>query len=103
MSGRTTKSKVKLRKGEYLRDNNTFEYKWSDRRGKRHSVYAKTISELRVKEEEIIKSILDGIDYSKLEATVNSYFELWKELKTGIRETTFAGYVRYYERYVLSR
>ena len=100
MSGRTTKSKVKLRKGEYLRDNNTFEYKWSDRRGKRHSVYAKTISELRVKEEEIIKSILDGIDYSKLEATVNSYFELWKELKTGIRETTFAGYVRYYERYV---
>lgn len=100
MSGRTTKSKVKLRKGEYLRDNNTFEYKWSDRLGKRHSVYAKTLSDLRVKEDEIIKGILDGIDYSKIESTVNSYFELWKEIKTGIRETTFASYVRYYERYV---
>ena len=99
-NSRYTKHKTKLRKGEYLRENNTFEYKWSDKAGKRHSVYAKTLPELRKKEAEIQKGILEGIDYSKLDSTVNSYFELWKKVKTGIRETTFASYVRYYERYV---
>lgn len=99
-NSRYTKHKTKLRKGEYLRENNTFEYKWSDKAGKRHSVYAKTLPELRKKETEIQKGILEGLDYSKLDSTVNSYFELWKKVKTGIRETTFASYVRYYERYV---
>ena len=27
-NSRYTKNKTKLKKGEYLRDNNTFEYKW---------------------------------------------------------------------------
>jgi len=99
-NSRYTKHKTKLRKGEYLRDNNTFEYKWSDKAGKRHSIYAKTLPELRKKEDEILRGMLEGIDYSKLESTVNSYFELWKKVKTGIRETTFASYARFYERYV---
>lgn len=99
-NSRYTKNKTKLKKGEYLRDNNTFEYKWSDRAGKRHSIYAKTLPELRKKEDEIIRGMIEGIDYSKLDSTVNSYFELWKKVKTGIRETTFASYIRYYERYV---
>lgn len=99
-NSRYTKHKTKLRKGEYLRDNNTFEYKWSDKAGKRHSIYAKTLPELRKKEDEILKGLLEDIDYSKLDSTVNSYFELWKKVKTGIRKTTFASYVRYYERYV---
>ena len=99
-NSRYTKHKTKLRKGEYLRDNNTFEYKWKDRSGKRHSVYAKTLPELRKKEDEVTRGIFEGIDYSKLDLTVNSYFELWKKVKTGIRETTFASYVRCYQRYV---
>ena len=54
MSNRYTQNKTKLRKGEYLRENNTFEYKWKDKRGKRRSVYAKTLQELRLKEENIL-------------------------------------------------
>lgn len=100
MTKRYTDKKAKLRKGEYQRSNNTFEYRWYDSLGKRHYVYAKTLPELRKKEEEILKNIMDGIDYSKQDATINYYFDLWKKIKTGLRETTFASYVRYYERYV---
>ena len=39
-----------LKEGEYQRSNGTFEYKWRDKRGKRHSIYAKTLEELREKE-----------------------------------------------------
>ena len=97
---RYTQNKTKLRKGEYQRPNNTFEYRWTDNRGKRQYVYAKSLPELRKKEDEINRLVLEGIDYGKLDRTVNDYFELWKNLKTGIRETTFASYLRFYERYI---
>ena len=97
---RYTQNKTKLRNGEYQRSNKTFQYSWYDKSGKRHYLYAKTLPELRKKEEELLRDTLDGIDYTKLNATINSYFELWKKVKTGIRETTFASYVRYYKRYV---
>ena len=97
---RYTQNKTKLRKGEYQRPNNTFEYRWTDKHGKRQYIYAKSLPELRKKEDEITRDILDGIDYGKLDKTINDYFELWKQLKTGIRETTFASYIRFYERYV---
>ena len=99
-SKRFTQNKTRLRKGEYQRSNKTFQYSWYDKSGRRHYVYAKTLPELRKKEDELLRMRLDGIDYSKLNSTVNSYFELWKKVKTGIRETTYASYVRYYERYI---
>ena len=76
-NNRYTQNKTKLRKGEYQRSNKTFQYSWYDKNGKRHYVYGKTLSELRQKEDEIIRRSLDGFDYSKLDSTVNSYFELW--------------------------
>ena len=97
---RYTPNRTKLRKGEYQRSNKTFQYSWYDRSGRRQYIYAKTLPELRKKEDELLRLSIDGIDYGKLNATVNSYFELWKKVKTGIRETTFASYVRYYKRYV---
>lgn len=100
MKKRYTQNKTKLRNGEYQRSNKTFQYSWYDKRGKRHFIYAKTLPELRKKEDEVLRDILDGVDYAKLEATVNDYFELWKKVKTGIRQTTFASYVRFYERYI---
>jgi hypothetical protein len=99
-NSRYANNRVKLRKGEYQRDKNTFAYWWFDKNGKRQFVYAKSLPELREKEEQIIRDTLDGIDYSKLDSTINSYFELWKEIKSGIRETTFTSYVRFYNRYV---
>ena len=99
-NSRYANKRIKLRKGEYQRSNNTFAYWWFDKNGKRQFVYAKTLPELREKEEQIIRDTLDGIDYSKLDSTINSYFELWKEIKSGIRESTFTSYIRFYNRYV---
>ena len=39
-----------LKEGEYERSNKTYEFKWTDKIGKRHSIYAKTLEELREKE-----------------------------------------------------
>ena len=97
---RYTQNKTKLRKGEYQRSNNTFEYRWTDKHGKRQYIYAKSLPELRKKEAEITRDILDGIDYGKLDLTINDYFEIWKKIKTGIRETTLASYIRVYQRYI---
>lgn len=100
MSIRYTRKKIKLRKGEYQRDNDTFEYKWFDPSGKRHSIYAKSLPELRSKEDVILKDIMDGIDHSKLDLTINSYYEIWKSIKTGVRESYFSSCTRTYERYI---
>lgn len=100
MHNRYTRNNVRLRKGEYQRNNNTFEYKWIDQKGKRHSIYAKSLPELRKKEDSISRDILDGIDYDKLDLTINDYYELWKKIKSGVRETTFATYVGFYDRYI---
>lgn len=97
---RYAKGRAKLKKGEYQRKNGTFEYKWTDRYGGRHSVYAKSLQELRIKEEAILKDALDGINSISLNMTINSYFEIWKKIKSGIRESTLVTYLRNYNRYI---
>ena len=49
---RYTKGRVRLKEGEYLRKNGTFEYRWTENRV-RHSVYARSLDELRDKENAI--------------------------------------------------
>lgn len=47
---RKDKSRVVLRKGEVQRANGTYHYCWTEGKGKRHFIYAKTLEELREKE-----------------------------------------------------
>ena len=61
-----------LKEGEYQRANGTFEYKWRDRRGKRHSVYAKTLDELRDKELDVLRDVLDGVRSEGKDITIGS-------------------------------
>lgn len=100
MSNRYTKNKTKLRKGEYVRKNKTFVFRWADKNGKTHYTYAKTLSELRAKEDAIINGSIEDTDSHRLDATINSYYEIWKQIKTGVRKTTLATYTGYYERYI---
>ena len=60
-SRRKDKSRIVLRKGESQRKDGTYDYRWTSRNGKRHSVYAKTLTELREKEAEIQRDKSDGI------------------------------------------
>lgn len=97
---RYAKGNLRLKKGEYQRSGNTFEYKWTDANGRRQSISAKTLSELRKKEDEIYKDALDGYDYTEQDATINQYYDLWKKIKSGIRDSTFKSYTRVYQRYI---
>ena len=89
-----------LKEGEYQRSNGTFEFKWRDKTGKRHSVYAKTLDELREKELDVLRDTLDGINADVKNLTVNDLYNKWKTLKKGLRDNTFSNYKYSYEQFV---
>ena len=88
-----------LREGEYQRKNLSYEYRWRDKSGKRHSIYAPTLDELREKEKKVQRNILDGI-VAKTNIKINDLYERWKEIKRGIKKTTYTQYCYLYERYI---
>lgn len=89
-----------LKEGEYERPNGTYEYRWRDKRGKRHAVYSKSLKELREKETEVVKDIIDGINIDRRKITVNDLYDKWVQLKRGIKDNTFEQYKYVYEHYV---
>lgn len=50
-----------LKTGERQRSSGTYEYRWTSRNGKSHSISAETLEELRKKEEDVLKDKSDGI------------------------------------------
>ena len=86
-----------LKQGEYQRKNGTYEYRWTDKRGVRHNVYAKTLTELRSLESKIIRDQYDGLKAAAENLTLNDVFDKWKLLKKGLRENTFENYKYMYE------
>lgn len=89
-----------LREGEYQRANGTFEYKWRDKSGDRHSIYAKTLEELRTKELDVLRDVLDGIRKDKNVQTINDLFDRWVQLKKGLKHNTFQNYKYMYQQFV---
>lgn len=89
-----------LKQGEYQRANGTFEYKWRDKMGKRHSVYAKTLDELRDKEIDVLRDALDGIRADKNSITINDLYYRWIQLKKGLKANTFQNYKYMYTQFV---
>ena len=47
---RKDKTRVVLKTGEGQRNNGTYYYRWQDKKGKRHYLYARSLKELREKE-----------------------------------------------------
>ena len=94
---RKDKARTILRKGEGQRSNGTYYYRWQDRDGKRHYLYAKTLPELREQEKQIEKDKVDGIKGAARYTTVNDLYELWKQIKRGLRNTTFENYTYMYD------
>ena len=60
-----------LRKGESQRKNGTYDYRWVDPDGVRHTVYAPTPEELRELEKEIVIDEHDGIKAETKKLTGN--------------------------------
>ncbi len=97
---RKDKSRVVLRTGESQRKDGTYDYRWTTKDGKRHSVYAGTLEELREKEKAIQKDMDDGIKAEARNVTVNDLFELWIQIKRGLKDNTFQNYVYMYRQFV---
>ena len=77
-----------LRNGESQRKDGAYMYRYTDVRGKRVCVYARTLEDLRVKEQTIQKELNDGIDYAAGKATVIDLVERYVGLKQGARYST---------------
>lgn len=92
--------RVRLKTGESERFNGTYEYRWTDRYGKRQAIYARTLAELRQKEEQLIVDRHDGIRTDIRSVTVDDIFELWKDLKRGVKDNTMQNYIYTYNAFI---
>ena len=81
-----------LRNGEGQRKDGAYMYRYTDVRGKRVCVYARTLEDLRVKEQTIQKELNDGIDYAAGEIIVLDLLKRYIATKTGVRYNTKVGY-----------
>jgi len=91
---------ARLKEGENQRSNGTYSYRWTDRLGKRHSIYAQTLDALREKEKLAVVDEHDGIRNEIKTVTVNDVFDLWRNMKRGVKDSTFQNYMYMYETFV---
>ena len=63
-----------LKDGESQRANGTYDYRYTDIHKKRRCIYAKSLTELRKKEDELRRDMADGIDYAAGEMTAEALF-----------------------------
>ena len=94
-----TKNRV-LKDGEYQRSNGTYEYKWRDKSGKRHSIYAPTLDELRNKATDVTRDILNGIQVQSSNTTLNDMYYRWVQIKRSLKDNTFTNYKYMYTQFV---
>ena len=97
---RKDKDRIVLKTGESQRKNGTYQFRWSDRNGKRHYIYAKTLEELREKEVQVSVDQFEGIKAEARYVTINEMFDLWCQLKRGLKNNTFENYKYMYNTFV---
>jgi len=90
----------KLLTGERLRKDGLYEYRYQDRLRKSHSIYGKTLEELREKKEQLEDLRNRGININKSFLTLDDMFDNWQVNKRGLKPNTFRNYVYMYKRYV---
>ena len=92
--------RIVLKKGEYQRTNGTYAYRWTDGKGKRHEVYARDLDDLRAKEKEIDADTNEGLKVEARYVIINEMYDLWEQLKRGIKDNTFENYKYMYNTFV---
>jgi len=90
-----------LKTGECQRNDGRYSYAYTDKEGKRHTVYATTLAELSKRERQIIRDIEDGIDaHAPEKVTLNQLWDKYFSQKYDLKPTTRANYKYCYDRYV---
>lgn len=100
MEKRYDKKRRLLKTGESERTDGYYQYRYTDRKGKRHTVTAATLEELRQREEQIIRNKSDGIRAEADNITLDDMFDLWKRLKRGLKGNTYQNYCYMYDTFV---
>lgn len=83
-----------LKKGESQRPDLSYMYRWVNKEGRRDCIYAKTLDELRKKEEQINKEISIGI--SRTNITLNEQIEIYFATKVNLENSTLENYLFYF-------
>ena len=91
-----------LRKEEVQRaSDKRYMYTYTDPLGRRKFIYANDLTQLREKEENLLKDQLDGLDiYVSGKATLNETFDRYISTKYNLRESTRSSYLYTYDHYV---
>ena len=89
-----------LKENETQRKDGTYQYRWRTSDHKRHSIYVPTLEELREKEQTVLKDKSDGIRTDAQKVTLNDVYDLWVQLKKGLKDNTFQNYKYMYEQFV---
>lgn len=79
-----------LKDGERERKDGTYEYRYTNPFGCRKSVYAPTLNELREKEKEVERLVMQGVVPSNI--TVGELFDRFQETKINLRPQTLRRY-----------
>lgn len=84
-----------LRKGEnYRKTDGRYSYVYHDAVGVKRTIYAKSLSTLREKEETLVRDQMDGLNvYVAGKANVNFLFDRYISTKTELRSTTYSNYL----------
>lgn len=103
-----------LKNGEYQRENGRYEFRYTDSKGRRHSIYSWKLvatdkapagvecqSSLREEELKINKDLLDRINrFDAQTLTFEQCFYAYMETKKSLKETTRATYLFNYKKFV---
>ncbi len=100
MASRKDSKGRKLKDGETERKDGRYQYRYALGNGKRHTIYAKSLSELREKEKELQKDLNNNLVTSSPKTTLNDVFKMYMSGKTELKHTTLYGYKYTYNRYV---
>ncbi|SDB51623.1 tyrosine-type recombinase/integrase [Butyrivibrio sp. INlla16] len=98
-------NKILLRDNEgYRSSKKLYTYRYTDPFGKRRTIYAKTLKELRRAEEYLVRDRVDGIKtYLSDEVVVNDIFARYMATKYGLSDRTMIGYQYFYDHFVKNK
>lgn len=82
-----------LQKGESQRKDGMYVFQYKDVFGKRKSVYARDLSDLRKQEKQIGRDLEDHINTAGAEVTLNEQFDMYMSLKIQIANSTRQNYI----------
>lgn len=75
-------------------------YRYTDANGKRHSIYAKTLAELRIQERQIVRDKNELDQYVTTGASVNFVFDRYVSMKTNLKQNTRSNYMYIYDKFI---